>query len=132
MTGPAIVLAAAAWLAVAQASSAPGLRFLLRDGRVCDADRVMCLAASITYEPNDRLLSLHGRVAATGPAGVFVVVFAGHARDGTRRYAEMRIPLDGHYSEIARHRMIPDWPEVTDWALDHARFEPRGEDRAER
>lgn len=136
MTGPRALLLAAAWLVTAQAAAAgfaPGFRFLVRDDRVCDTTGTICLDMSIVYEPNARLLELYGRVAATTEPGVLVVVFAGHARDGTTRYAEMRIPLDGHYSEIARKKIIPDWPEIGDWAFDHARYEPAdGEDGAPR
>jgi hypothetical protein len=105
-------------------SLAPGLRFLLRNSTLCDDRERLCIEASVTWEPNERLVELYGRVKATARPGVFVIVLVGHARDGTARYAEMRVPLEGRYSEIARHKMIPDWPEVQDWAIDHARFEP--------
>ena len=111
-----------AWAA---ASAAPGLRFLVRSETVCDADRILCLEASVTWEPNERLIQLYGRVEATARPGDFVLVFKGHARHGVVRYTEMRVTLDGKYSEIAREKMIPDWPEIEDWAFDHARFEPR-------
>jgi hypothetical protein len=118
----AILLLFPAWAA---ASAAPGLRFLVRSETLCDADRVLCLEASVTWEPNERLIQLYGTVQATARPGDFVLVFRGHMRDGVVRYTEMRVPLDGKYSEIARRKMIPDWPEIDDWAFDHARFEPR-------
>jgi len=123
-----IWLAAAALLAAFPSPgdcASPGLRFLVRGDKLCDDTGVLCLHASITWEPNARLLELYGRVTATVEPGTFVIVFRGHQRDGTVRYTEMSIPLNGHYSEIARDKIIPDWPEIDDWAVDHGRYERR-------
>ena len=121
-------LLVAAGLLAATGAGAAGLELLVQGERICDARGVVCLDATITWEPNPRLLELRGRVAATAPPGELVIVFLGHQRDGTVRHAEMRIPLEGHYSEIVRDKMIPDWPDVADWAFDHALFEPRTKD----
>jgi len=106
----------------------PGLRFLVRGEKICDTSGALCVQASITWEPNDRLLELYGRVTASTEPGTLWIVFRGHQRDGTVRYTEMRIPLKGRYSEIARDKIIPDWPEIDDWAVDHARYERRADD----
>ena len=126
MPRPGAWLAAAALLAAFPApgdGAAPGLRFLVRGEKLCDATGVMCLRASITWEPNARLLELYGRVIASVEPGTLVLVFRGHQRDGTVRYTEMSIPLNGRYSEIARDKIIPDWPEIDDWSFDHGRYE---------
>ncbi len=114
-------------LATAGAAYAAGLRFVLREEVFCAPQEALCIDGSITYEPNSRLLALGGRITATRQAGEFTVVLIGHQRDGTARFTEMRIPVKGRYSEIVRDRMVPDWPEIDDWAFHHAEFHPDGE-----
>ena len=116
------------WLLNVTAADAAGLRFLLEQEVFCAPLEALCVDGSITYEPNSRLLALGGRITATRQPGDLVVVLLGHQRDGTARYAEMRIPVEGRYSEVVRHRMVPDWPEIDDWAFDHAEFHPADED----
>ena len=49
--------------------------------------------------------------------GELVIVLVGRTRDGGRRFAEMRLRLDGRYGEIVDKRMVPDWPEIYDWRM---------------
>lgn len=101
----------------ARDSLSPGLRFLLENERVCAPDERVCLRATLSYEPNLRLLDLQGRVLATTAPGELVIVLVGRMRDGSRRFAEMRLRLDGRYGEIVDKRMVPDWPEIYDWRM---------------
>jgi len=103
---------------------ADGFRFLLNDERVCDAAERLCLRGTLSWEPNVRLFELRGRLLATAEPGELVVTLVGHARDGSRRYTDLSVRLEGRYSEIVDERMIPDWPEVYDWTLEGVAFYP--------
>ena len=116
-------------LLAAAAAGASGFRFLVEDETLCADDERLCIRGSLSYEPNPRLVDFRGRVTATAEPGEFVLVLVGHQRDGTRRYAEMRLAVKGKYSEVVSQRMIPDWPDIDDWALDHVAFRPAPENR---
>lgn len=117
---------AAVLLTASFAASEPGygFRFLLKDERVCDAAERVCLRGSLSWAPNARLFQLRGRLLTSAEPGELVLTLIGHARDGRRRYADLRVRLEGRYSEIIDQRMIPDWPEVEDWSLDGVAFNP--------
>jgi hypothetical protein len=98
------------------------MRYIERDGLLCDDNHAVCLRAWLSYEPNPRLLRLRGRVqSATGP-GLLKIILAGTNRNGDRRYTPMEIRLRGRYSEIVDYKMIPDHPDVDNWQIDTVSF----------
>ena len=56
-----------------------------------------------------------------GP-GQLRITLTGTNRQDYRRYAPMEIRLRGNYSEIIDFKMIPDHPDVANWAIDRIEF----------
>ncbi len=115
------LLAAVALLAAMQALAAP-LRYLARDELLCEPSGVTCVRGTLTYEQNDRLLRLRGRVVSAPGPGVFQITLTGTTRLGYRRYAPMEIRIRGRPTEIVDFKMIPDHPDVYDWVIDRIEF----------
>lgn len=108
-------------LAATQVSAA-GFRYLARDELLCEPAKATCIRATLTWEKNDRLLRLRGRVeTATGP-GLMQITVMGTTRQGYRRYAPMEFTIKGRASEIVDFKMIPDYPDVYDWVIDRVAF----------
>jgi hypothetical protein len=100
------------------------LRYLARDELLCAPAKTACVRATLTYEQNNRLLRLRGRlVSAPGP-GLMQITLTGTNRQGDRRYAPMEIAIRGKPTEIVDFKMIPDHPDVYDWAIDRIAFKP--------
>lgn len=110
-------------LVAAAAYGAP-LRYLARDELLCAPARATCIRGSLTWQQNDRLLRLFGRVEVAGGRGTFLVTVTGTTRQGDRRYAPMEVELRGRPTEIVDFKMIPDYPEVTDWEVFSIAFTP--------
>lgn len=117
----AIVLLAALASSSAVASQ---LRYLARDEVLCDSKRLACIKGTLSYEANTRLLELYGRVQFTTVAGVLTITVKGSNRLGHVRYAPMEIQLRGRESEVVDFRMIPDYPDVDNWVVDHIVYLP--------
>ena len=101
--------------------------FLAREELLCDADRIICIHGTLTYDVNDRLLWLRGRVQAAAVPGVLRITVRGSNRLGHERFAPMEIALRGRATEIVDFRMVPDWPDVANWSIDRIDFLPAGE-----
>ena len=104
------------------ALTAGPIRYIQRDGLLCDDTRAVCLHAALSYEPNPRLLRLQGRVQFAPGPGLLRLLLTGTNRGGERRYTPMEISLRGHYSEIVDFKMIPDHPAVDNWQIDSVDF----------
>lgn len=103
--------------------------FLAREELICDAGRVICIDGTLSYDVNDRLLWLRGRVQATAVPGVLVITLRGSNRLGHLRFAPMEVALRGTATEIVDFRMIPDHPDVANWSIDRIEFRPGGDRR---
>jgi len=121
----AVVAALAAVLASAGALAARTL-YLAEEELICDGERLVCVDGTLGYEVNDRLLWLRGRVQFTTVPGVLQITVKGSNRLGHVRYAPMEIELKGTASEIVDFGMIPDYPDVANWAIDHIVYVPAG------
>lgn len=108
----------------ASATLASPILYLARNEVLCDSRRIACVDGTLSYEVNTRLLELRGRVQFTTVPGVLQIVVKGSNRLGHVRYAPMEIKLRGQASEIVDFRMIPDYPDVENWAIDHISFLP--------
>lgn len=93
--------------------------YLAEDEAICDGERLVCIDGTLSYDVNDRLLWLRGRVQFTTVPGLLQITVKGSNRLGHVRYAPMEIELRGKASEIVDFRMIPDYPDVANWAIDH-------------
>jgi hypothetical protein len=125
VTTQAFVTLVALLLGGASAMSSP-LRYLIRDEILCAPSRTACVRATLTYEKNDRLLRLRGRlISASGP-GLIQITLTGTTRQGYRRYAPMEIEIRGNPTELIDFKMIPDHPDVYDWVIDRVAFKPAG------
>lgn len=122
------VLALALALALPPAADAARLRYLARDEELCDGARLACVQGTLTYDGNPRLLWLRGRMTLAPGPGLLQITLRGTTRLGHVRYAPMEIELRGRSGEIVDFRMIPDHPDVADWAIDRIAFLP-GRDR---
>jgi hypothetical protein len=117
------VLSAVLCLGTAPSLAGP-FRYLARDELLCEPSRATCVRATLTYEHNDRLLRMRGRlVSAPGP-GLIQITLTGTTRQGFRRYAPMEIAVRGRPTEIVDFKMIPDYPDVYDWVIDRIAFVP--------
>jgi hypothetical protein len=110
-------------LAAVPALAAP-LRYLARNELLCEPSKITCVRGTLTYEQNDRLLRLRGRVVSAPGPGVFQITLSGATRQGFRRYAPMEIKIRGRPTEIVDYKMIPDYPDVYDWVIDRIEFLP--------
>lgn len=121
----AATLLASAVLAPSAALASRTL-YLARDEPLCDGPRTLCIDGTLTYDVNDRLLWLRGRVRATAVPGTLRITVKGTNRLGHVRYAPLEVRLRGRASEIVDFRMIPDHPDVANWAIDRVDFVPDG------
>jgi hypothetical protein len=126
MAGMSRVLVSLALLASATALASRTL-YLAENALICDSDRVLCVDGTLSYDVNDRLLWLRGRVQSTTVPGVLEITVKGTNRLGHVRYAPMEIQLRGRASEIVDFRMIPDYPDVENWSIDRIAFVPAGD-----
>lgn len=117
----AIALMAALASSAALASE---ILYLAQDEVLCDSNRLVCVDGTLSYRVNTRLLELYGRVQFTTVPGVLQITVKGSNRLGHVRYAPMEIKLRGRASEIIDFRMIPDYPDIENWAIDHISFVP--------
>lgn len=106
------------------ASLASDTLYLSVDKPICDSKRIVCVAGTLGYDVNDRLLWLRGRVQFATVPGLLQITVKGSNRLGHVRYAPMEIKLRGRASEIIDFKMIPDEPDVYNWAIDHIIFLP--------
>jgi hypothetical protein len=109
VSAPAVTLAAA-------------LDYLARDELLCAPAGSPCIRGTLTFERNERLLRLRGRVTSASGPGLLIITVTGTSRLGQRHYAPMEIEIRGRPTEIVDFRMIPDHPGVYRWALDGVRF----------
>ena len=109
-------------LLVAVPALAGPLHYLARNELLCEPSKETCVRGTLTYEQNDHLLRLRGRVVtATGP-GVFQITLSGATRQSFRHYTPMEISIRGRPTEIVDYKMIPDQPDVHDWVIDRIEF----------
>ncbi len=124
---PASAVAGVLGLMAAFASSvslAGDTLYLSKDHPICDVKRIVCVAGTLGYDVNSRLLWLRGRVQFTTVPGLLQITVKGSNQLGHVRYAPMEIKLRGIASEIIDFKMIPDEPDVYNWAIDHIVFLP--------
>lgn len=107
------------------AALAAGTLYLAEAELICDGERVICIDGSLGYAVNDRLLWLRGRVQFTTVPGLLQITVKGTNRLGHVRYAPMELELRGKASEIVEFQMIPDYPDVANWAIDRIVYLPR-------
>lgn len=96
--------------------------YLFQNKRVCDADRVFCLQGTLSYDSNPRLLQLRARVQTAPGSGLLRIGLSGSNQLGDRRFAPFEVRVLGHNSEIINHKMIPDYPDVQAWVVEHVEF----------
>lgn len=117
---------------LAALASATGLAsrtiYLAENELICDGERILCIDGTLSYDVNDRLLWLRGRVQATAAPGVLEITVTGTNRLGHVRSAPMEIALRGRATEIVDFRMIPDHPDVENWSIGHIVFKPDGDE----
>jgi hypothetical protein len=120
MAGVVALLAASASTAVL---AAPTL-YLAEEELICDGEQLVCIDGTLGYEVNKRLLWLRGRIQFMTVPGVLQITVKGSNRLGHVRYAPMEIKLRGKASEIVDFKMIPDYPDVDNWAIDRIVYLP--------
>jgi hypothetical protein len=120
VAGVVALLAASASTAVL---AAPTL-YLAEEELICDGERLVCIDGTLGYEVNKRLLWLRGRIQFTTVPGLLQITVKGSNRLGHVRYAPMEIKLRGKASEIVDFQMIPDYPDVANWAVDRIVYLP--------
>jgi hypothetical protein len=124
---PARAAAGAIGLMAALASGAAlasETKYLARDALICDVERIVCIVGDVGYDINERLLWLQGRVQFATVPGLLKISVKGSNRLGHVRYAPMEIELRGHATEIVDFKMVADYPDVANWAIDRIIFLP--------
>jgi hypothetical protein len=120
VAGVVALLAASASTAVLAAHTL----YLAEEELICDGEQLVCIDGTLGYEVNRRLLWLRGRVQFTTVPGLLQITVKGSNRLGHVRYAPMEIELRGKASEIVDFKMIPDYPDVDNWAIDRIVYLP--------
>lgn len=114
-------------LLAAAGSEAGRILYLVQDELLCDQGETACIIGTLSYEVNERLLWLHGRVRFAPGPGMFQITLTGTTRLGWVRYAPMEIMIRGRPSEIVDFRMLPDHPDVYEWQIDRIKYVPEPE-----
>lgn len=96
--------------------------YLFRNERVCDEAGEFCMTGTFSYEPNPRLLFLRARVQSAPGPGLLRIRLIGTTRLGHSRFAPFEVRVRGDFSEIINHKMIPDYPEALEWAVQRIEF----------
>jgi len=96
--------------------------YLFQDKRICVAGEVFCFRGTLAYNSNPRVLHLRARVQKAPGPGLLRILLSGTNQQGDRRLAPFEVEVSGHYSEIINHKMIPDHPDVEDWAVERVEF----------
>jgi len=65
---------------------------------------------------------LRARVKKAPGSGLLRIRLAGANELGHRRLAPFEVRVRGTHSEIINHKMIPDHPDVHDWAVEQVEF----------
>jgi hypothetical protein len=102
--------------------------YLARDEVICAEGETVCLRATLTYERNYRVLRLRGRVQEAAGPGLLTIMVTGRNRRGDTYYSPMEIRLRGKSTELVDFKMIPDYPEVYEWAIYRVTFRPDEEE----
>lgn len=111
-------------LLTAADAGASRVLYLARQELLCDTAQDACVLGTLSYQTNERLLWLSGRLrSATGP-GMLQIILKGTTRQGFVRYTPMEITLRGKATEIVDFRMIPDHADVANWQIDRITFVP--------
>lgn len=116
------LLLGASALIVFSASLAGPREYLFQDKRICDTNEVFCIRGTLSYHSNPRLLHLRARVQKAPGSGLLRIRLSGVNQQGDRRLAPFEVRVNGNYSEIINHKMIPDHPDVEDWAVERVEF----------
>ena len=96
--------------------------YLFRDKSICDTSEVFCFRGTLSYHSNPRLIHLRARVQKAPGSGLLRIRLTGANQQGDRRLAPFEVRVNGHYSEIINHKMIPDHPDVQEWAVEQVEF----------
>ena len=96
--------------------------YLASNEMLCATGEQACMVGTLTYDTNSRLLALHGRVQFAPGPGEFRITVKGTNRLGYVAFAPMEIDVRGKATEIIDFKMIPDYPDVDNWQIDHIEF----------
>ena len=122
---PALVL-----LLVSPAIAGPRAHLTERNATLCDRDDLVCVRGTLTYESNPRLFELRSRVVRASGPGLLRFRVVGQNNLGHVRRATIEVEIRGRPSEIVNTRMIPDWPDVSEWELEAISFVPTASQRS--
>jgi len=117
-----LLLSGASALLLLSVSFAGPRDYLFQDKRICDEGEVFCFRGTLAYQSNPRVLHLRARVQKSPGPGLLRIRLSGTNQLGDRRLAPFEVRVSGHYSEIINHKMIPDHPDVQDWAVEQVEF----------
>lgn len=120
MRSTAIILG----LCLALAADASQLQYIKRNARLCDDNDDFCMNGTISYRANPRLIEVRGRVQRAPGPGLLQIRLLGANRQNHVRRALVEIRLRGRNSEIVRHQMIADAPDVYRWTFDSMTYRP--------
>lgn len=123
-----MLLATFAMCSISAVSAGPR-EYLFRDKRICDAQKVLCIRGSMSYDTNPRLLQLRARVRTAPGPGLLRIRLAGANELGHRRISPFEVRVHGKHSEIINHKMIPDHPDVMSWSVEFVDFIAEDTDR---
>lgn len=91
--------------------------YLKKDEVFCDSNRQLCLHGTLSYNENPRVIELRARIQKQTGAGTLRLELTGTTRQGDLRRTEIVLTVRGKHSEIVRHQMRPDAPDVQNWQL---------------
>ena len=118
------VLPLLACLGLALPVGASQIQYLKRNEQICDDTGRFCLRGTLSYRQNLRLLRISGRVLKAPGPGLLQISVVGANRLEHPRRAALEVRLRGRASEIVRHEMIPDAPDVYEWELAWVVYKP--------
>ena len=102
--------------------AASRVEYLAQNQLICDEYNEFCLAGTLSFQPNPRLIRLRGRVRRAPGPGLLRITLIGYTRQGFRRLSPLEVRVRGNVTEIINHKMVPDFPEAESWSVQFVEF----------
>ena len=97
---------------------------IFSDSSVCDFHDLVCANVRITFDINEKVMEIHGRVYRAHGKGVLTFYLNGITPINEQISHPVTIEVKGHYNEIIRAKFQPPLSNQTEWSLQEVVFDP--------
>jgi hypothetical protein len=95
-----------------------GTYFLVRDGVLCDIEKIACLRATVTYHKGTRTFAVRGRVLKSERPGVLQLILQAGEREERIPTVYVDVPITGRPTQIVDIEVISEQrSDITDWEV---------------